>query len=152
MKLRERMELLEGVTDIRKTLLETFKDEDFDVDRYLDIKAQGAFKRGKKQKPARVQTSKTADNSEDNINPELLRQLKTWRKERSEAEGKAAFQICHTRTLMFISNYLPVSYDELLMLPTIGPAIVKRIGDDVLDIVDAYRAEHPDAPCLQLSQ
>ncbi len=152
MKLRERLELLEGVTEIRKTLLETFKDEDFNVDRYLDIKAEGAFKRGNKQQRVRVQTSKAANRSEDNINPVLLQQLIAWRKKRSEAEGKAAFQICHTRTLMFISNYLPVSYDELLMLPTIGPAIVKRIGDDVLDIVDAYRAEHPDALCLQLSQ
>lgn len=43
MKLKERRESLNAVCEMRRTLLEAFCEEDFSVERYFDLKAEGAF-------------------------------------------------------------------------------------------------------------
>lgn len=50
MKLKERREWLITVCEMRRTLLEAFCEEDFSVERYLDLKAEGAFKAGRRKK------------------------------------------------------------------------------------------------------
>ena len=149
LKLKERLELFEGSASIRRTLLEAFCEEDFNVDRYLDLKAEGAFSNTKKPKRTRKEMA-PSEYSADNVNPALFDLLKAWRKEKSEELGVPAYTIANSRTLLAISNHMPLTFDDLGLMPGVGPATISRFGDDMLDIVDTYRSSAPDAKTLPM--
>lgn len=149
--LKDRIELFENLADMRYTLLHDFSTEDFDVERYLDIKAKGAFKNTGSKK--RKGNPKVSVATADNVHPELYDKLSEWRNEQAKAAGlTGAYMIMSNRVMLAISNYLPVSYDDLLRLPGVGPGIVKKYGDEILDIVDNYMSVSTDMKLMNLSE
>ncbi len=148
-KLSERKELFDSMADIRSALLETFSEEDFDVDHYLDIKAHGAFRmQENKRKPRRI--AAVSEQTEDNLHPMLFDRLREWRTAKAAQLDMPAYTVASTKSLMAISNHLPTSYDELMLMPGIGSATVKRYGDSILDIVDSFIAEGKDITLIPL--
>lgn len=144
-KLRELTEHFESLTEMRHSLLDAFSERDFNVTDYLDIKAEGAFKSKKTKSTSRKRKTASAEDarSADNLHPELLARLKEWRTRKAVAMEVPAYCIAHTKTLLAISNHLPVSYDDLRQLPGIGPTSMKAHGDDILDVVDKFIKSQP---------
>ena len=151
-KLAERMELFESMTGICDTLLETFAEEDFSIESYLEIKARGAFRTEQKKKKRRGQKESETEHTTDELHPELMERLREWRSAKARENGSPAYTVCTTRSLLAISNHLPQNYDELRMMPGIGATTVKRYGDELLDIVDSFMAEAGNLKMIPLPE
>jgi DNA helicase-2/ATP-dependent DNA helicase PcrA len=67
--------------------------------------------------------------------------LKTWRIDRSRADGKPAYVILHDSTLEAIAGAMPESLGELALLKGIGPSKLEAFGDEILAILDSARAD-----------
>jgi len=63
--------------------------------------------------------------------------LRAWRIEQARRRGVPPYVILHDRTLEAIAATLPVSLDELGLLPGIGPAKLDTHGDAILGLVAA---------------
>jgi len=61
--------------------------------------------------------------------------LRAWRKERSRADGVAAFIVLSDRHLMGIAERRPASTRELATCPGIGPAKLAAYGDELIEVV-----------------
>jgi DNA helicase-2/ATP-dependent DNA helicase PcrA len=61
--------------------------------------------------------------------------LRAWRKERSRADGVAAFIVLSDRHLMGIAERRPASTRELAACPGIGPAKLAAYGDELIEVV-----------------
>jgi DNA helicase-2/ATP-dependent DNA helicase PcrA len=62
--------------------------------------------------------------------------LRTWRRERSKADGVAAFIVASNATLAAIARAKPTSMAELARIPGIGPAKLDLYGDEILAILE----------------
>jgi len=67
----------------------------------------------------------------------LLDRLRTWRLERSKADGVPAYVVFHDSTLSAIAERRPTTPLELLDVPGIGPAKLSKYGEEVLAAVAA---------------
>ncbi|GAA4692732.1 ATP-dependent DNA helicase UvrD2 [Nocardioides conyzicola] len=65
----------------------------------------------------------------------LFEQLRTWRKERADEEGKPAFVVFTDATLQLIAEHKPQTPDALLKINGIGRSKVEKYGEDVLALV-----------------
>lgn len=149
-KLDDRIEMVSDAVTIKQTLLDNFSNDDFTLERYLDIKAKGAFQAiSKKRKRARGEMEIKSQYSNDNIHPELFDSLCVWRRKKADEISAPAFVVASTKTLLAVANYTPRTYEDLIMLPGIGPAMVKKYGDDLLSLVDAY-IESSDPETLEI--
>ena len=63
----------------------------------------------------------------------LLETLRVWRRE--AARGKPAYTVANNRTLEGIAASRPADADGLAAIHGVGPAFLKRHGDDVLELV-----------------
>ena len=63
----------------------------------------------------------------------LLEALRDWRRE--AAGGKPAYTVANNRTLETIAAARPRDADSLAEIHGVGPAFLKRHGDDVLELV-----------------
>lgn len=140
-KFNDRIDMFFSSHDIRSLILDIFSQEEFSIDRYLDVKAKATFTSKKRKKAKSVSVSQY---STDNVHPQLFDMLAAWRRNKAEEKNTPAFTVASTKTLLAVSNYLPTSYDDLLMLPGIGAAIVKKYGDDMLAIVERFVDDNPD--------
>jgi len=66
--------------------------------------------------------------------------LRAWRKERSRADGVAAFIVMSDRHLLGIAERRPATKDELAVCPGIGPAKLAAYGDELIAVVAAARS------------
>jgi DNA helicase-2/ATP-dependent DNA helicase PcrA len=74
--------------------------------------------------------------------PEAVRveeALRAWRKERSRADGVAAFIVMSDRHLLGIAERRPATEAELAACPGIGPAKLAAYGDELIAVVAAAR-------------
>lgn len=62
--------------------------------------------------------------------------LRTWRRDRAEADGVPAYVVFSDRTLDDISSRLPRSAAQLVACHGIGPAKLEAYGDEILAVVD----------------
>lgn len=139
-KLADRLELFDNMAGTRDVLLAAFASEDFSLERYLDLKAEGALRgRTRNRKKTRQQPVKS-EMTADNLHPALFDKLCEWRRETAAEHGLPAYTIVSTRAIMAISNHLPTSYDELRLMPGVGEATIARYGDNMLDAVDEFIA------------
>jgi ATP-dependent DNA helicase RecQ len=70
----------------------------------------------------------------DPVDAPLLSALKDWR--RRASEGKPAYTIAHNSTLESIAALKPSTLHELAAIKGVGPAFVKRHGEQVLALLD----------------
>jgi ATP-dependent DNA helicase RecQ len=85
--------------------------------------------------PARVKRSRPHDATPvDPADLALLEALRAWRARASD--GKPAYTVAHNSTLEAIAALRPRSLAELASIKGVGPAFVKRHGEQVLALVD----------------
>ena len=65
----------------------------------------------------------------------LLETLRAWRLK--AARGKPAYTVANNRTLEAIAASRPAGLDDLAQIHGVGPAFLKRHGEDVLELVAA---------------
>lgn len=107
-KLAERMELFESMTGICDTLLETFAEEDFSIESYLEIKARGAFRTEQKKKKRRSQKESETEHTTDELHPGVVEKKRKPQPSKGDSvrlscemflSGKSIDEICDERTL-----------------------------------------------------
>ena len=62
----------------------------------------------------------------------LVERLRSWRLERSRADGVPAYVVLHDATLRDLAAARPTSLHELAAVKGFGPAKIERYGDEVL--------------------
>ncbi|MBI5289047.1 MAG: RecQ family ATP-dependent DNA helicase, partial [Chloroflexi bacterium] len=86
---------------------------------------------------------RSATETLDGVAATLFERLKQWRRLRADAEGVPAYVICHDATLAAIAERRPLSSEDLLDVPGMGPAKLQRYGLQLLAELRAYVEEHP---------
>ena len=74
------------------------------------------------------------------VDDALLDRLRSWRRERSQADGVPAYVVLHDSTLRDLASARPRSLHELAAVKGFGPTRIERYGDDLLELV-TYQAE-----------
>lgn len=74
--------------------------------------------------------------------PELFEQLRTTRKELSEAEQVPPYVVLHDRTLKEMAARLPQSVESFTGIHGVGIAKVQKYADVFLPIIRAHCQEH----------
>jgi superfamily II DNA helicase RecQ len=69
----------------------------------------------------------------------VVERLRSWRRQRSQADGVPAYVVLHDATLRDLATARPTSLHELAAVKGFGPAKIERYGDDVLAVVSASR-------------
>lgn len=90
-------------------------------------------------------SSGTGDGSgaADVKHPELYAALKKWRYEHAVEKALPAYTILQQKALIGLSNTLPRTRRELLAVPGIGKKIMENYGEELLAIIEKYRASGP---------
>ncbi len=76
--------------------------------------------------------------TEEEINEELLAELKSRRLKLAEEEGNPAFVVAHDSTLEEMAARLPTSREELLAVSGIGEVKYQRYGEEFLAAIDEF--------------
>jgi len=71
-------------------------------------------------------------------NEDLFLLLKKWRYERSSALNVPAYIIAHQKALIGLTNELPKTNKDLLVISGIGQKFVERYGEEVLSIIRPF--------------
>lgn len=108
----------------------------FTTKTYLKVRAEQAIetRTRKKRRP-----TEDAGFTRDLAHPELYQRLKTWREGKARKEAVPPNTLITLRTLINLANALPTSRTQLKRVRGIGKKTMARIGDELLDIVSAYR-------------
>ncbi len=97
---------------------------------------------GMTAEPSTPKAASAPDYTELDIDhPELFKQLKDWRTRQAKASGVPAFQILHQKVLVQLAVALPEDEFALAKLKGVGPKTREKYGEELLDIVKAYRKE-----------
>ena len=91
----------------------------------------------KKKKPVALDYTE-----EDITHPELFQALKKWRTAKAKELNLAPFQVLHQRVLVQIVVFLPRTLDELEKIRGVGAKTVAKYGQELIDMVAAYRSKH----------
>jgi superfamily II DNA helicase RecQ len=81
--------------------------------------------------PAQPATAAPADVTYD---PALFEQLRTWRRQEADRQGKAAFHVFPDATLQRIAATRPQTEEELLAVKGVGPKKLASFGQGVLNV------------------
>ena len=79
--------------------------------------------------------------SSDVLHPELYKRLRAWRNEEAARQSLPVYMIFQQKALLGISNLLPIDKEMLSRIPYVGKKVVEKYGDEILQIIAAYRKE-----------
>ena len=102
--------------------------------RFLYNLGEGAPVSGSQQAATRrrTRTASPLDGAED---PALVQRLRDWRRERARADDVPAFVVFSDRTLAALAAQRPSTPRALLAVSGVGPAKVKRYGEDLIRVI-----------------
>ncbi|HVM13710.1 MAG TPA: ATP-dependent DNA helicase UvrD2 [Egibacteraceae bacterium] len=83
--------------------------------------------------PRRVRTP--TEHRRRPVDDGLVSSLREWRRQRAHRDGQPAFVVFNDRTLEALASRRPASTDELLGVHGLGPAKVRRYGDELLRLL-----------------
>jgi hypothetical protein len=93
--------------------------------------------------PRSRKKSEVSDWTESDIaHPELFQALKEWRTAKARELKIAPYQILHQRVAVQIAVTLPQSPGELEQIRGVGSKTIARFGQELMDMVTAYRRKH----------
>lgn len=166
-KLRDAMEELEAMFDLKTDLLDYVLENGFHVAGYLKQKAllsiddsasqkgkgkgrsaaakegQGSSKQADKEKRPRERKRDAAavEVPTDVLHPELYNRLVAWRNAEASALGLPVYTVIQQKAILGISNLLPSDKAMLVRIPYFGKKGVEKYGDVILEMVRVYRKE-----------
>lgn len=68
----------------------------------------------------------------------LYNDLKEWRKKRTQIEGTPLYSICRNDVLESVIRQLPTNVQEFAILSGVGPVMIEKRSQDILEIVSAH--------------
>ncbi|MCP4118798.1 MAG: AAA family ATPase [Desulfobacteraceae bacterium] len=74
--------------------------------------------------------------------PKLFQSLKEWRSRKAKEQGVALYHILHQRVLIEIAVGLPDNISALKKIKGVGKKTLENHGEDLLEMVVAYREKH----------
>ncbi len=105
----------------------------FNTKTYLQVRANAVLQKSEPKKKKKLSTRK---------DPLLALKLRELRDEIRIAENIPAFQILTQETLYAICDALPRNEKELLKVVGMGKIRVKKYGEEILDVIEAYCKEN----------
>ncbi len=87
-------------------------------------------------------SAKNTKVSADVKHPQLFRELTLLRDEICNDEHKPIYMVVNSKTIVELTNYLPVTEKNLLKISGFGEAKVSAYGDRFLKIIKEYMLEH----------
>ena len=93
-------------------------------------------KKGKK-----VDTKQPVAISNDIKHPELYKILTAWRANKAKELARPAYTVLHQKALIGIVNLLPMTKEELLIIPSVGKVTVEKYGAELLEILSNFQLE-----------
>jgi len=109
--------------------------EGFDTAKYLRAISKAEIK----TKTKTVKAPSITYTETDVDHPKLYKTLKDWRDKKAKGENLTPFQVMHLKTIIQIAVSLPDSVAELKKTKGIGEQLAKRYGEEVVEMVRAYR-------------
>lgn len=148
-KLREAIEELEDLFDLKVGLLSFVQTNGFHVPGYLKQKAvltiEGISQKGERLASPKAERTKNKPRSvevpSDILHPELYRRLVAWRNAEASRLGLPVYTVIQQKAILGISNLLPADRAMLMCIPYFGKKGAEKYGDVILEMVRAYRKE-----------
>ena len=148
-KLREAIEELEDLFDLKVGLLSFVQTNGFHVPGYLKQKAvltiEGMSQKGERLASPKAERTKNKPRSvevpSDILHPELYRRLVAWRNAEASRLGLPVYTVIQQKAILGISNLLPADRAMLMCIPYFGKKGAEKYGDVILEMVRAYRKE-----------
>lgn len=148
-KLREAIEELEDLFDLKVGLLSFVQTNGFHVPGYLKQKAvltiEGISQKGERLASPKAERTKNKQRSvevpSDILHPELYRRLVAWRNAEASRLGLPVYTVIQQKAILGISNLLPADRAMLMCIPYFGKKGAEKYGDVILEMVRAYRKE-----------
>jgi hypothetical protein len=75
-------------------------------------------------------------------NPGLYNRLKRWRNAKSSELGISVFMVLPLKTIRALSNYVPSTWEDMVLIPGLGKKKLERFGQEILDLLNTYREDH----------
>lgn len=86
--------------------------------------------------PARKRGFRLRD--QKSSNPELLKELVSWRRRKAEEKKLPPYCIMSNRVLFGISEIAPLTDEALLAISGFGPVMLDRYGDEILEMTSSF--------------
>ena len=67
-------------------------------------------------------------------NPDVAEDLILWRRAKARELGVPAYFILHQKVLYDIADHLPVTEEQLRLIPGIGEKMLEKYGKEILEI------------------
>lgn len=120
----------------------------FTVSAYLSAKAKANIDlppaKKKKEKGEKAAPPEKIELSSDIKHPELYAALRHWRYELSTTKKLPAYLIMQQKALIGITNILPTSANDLLIIPGIGKKLIENYGAELIALVEEYKKNFHD--------
>lgn len=142
-KLRDAMEELGGIFDLKVELLRFVLANGFHVAEYLRQKAllsidSSSLRKGRSKSASGKEGKKEGL---DVLHPELYDRLVAWRNAEAAQLGLPVYTVIQQKAILGISNLLPSDKAMLIRIPYFGKKGVEKYGDVILGMVRTYRQE-----------
>lgn len=143
-RLLDALDAVKECVNIKRYLFKTFAVENFDSRRYQEVYARALLAidnpaAAKKKASSKGDTSsrrKPTDKVPDDvINPALYLRLVAWRRELAAQLSVPAYVIISNRSIVEISNSMPLTMSELKKIPGIGDVKARNYGTKILQLV-----------------
>lgn len=112
----------------------------FSVDTYFKVK--NGFITPNFTVNAYAASSTTDSHVTESLYPDLLRRLRNLRNEICAAKDLPVFIVAGSTTLLELSNFLPLTLEDMGKISGFGPAKIKTYGQRFLDVISEYCAEN----------
>ena len=120
----------------KKHLIKGFK-ADFSIEKYFSLRKSFVFLPPSIKAYATVHSEKITSK-----HPDLLRTLTQTRNHIAEQLGMPVYVVAKTKSLVEMSEVLPLTQKELLLIHGFGKRTAEKYGDDFLDEINDYCREH----------
>ncbi len=133
---------LEELLETKLTCLSGLS-EGFSTSKYLELRAKAILEKtepsGKKSKKKRAEVTSTE-------HPVLFEQLKSLRKELSDAESGIPYHIFTQASLFEMCAYFPTTLEDLKSINGMGKVRVEKYGTKIIAIIKKYVSENEVSP------
>ena len=104
----------------------------FDLNTYLNVRAKAIIEK--------VNTTEKEVKKDSKMkHPKLYEILLQWRKDEAMIMGMEEHNILNIKVLKHICTHLPASTSELSEVPGLGSVTLKRVGNQLYDLIETYR-------------
>jgi len=102
----------------------------------MSKRAKGRVSRSKGRQKVEVEPQVARETAP----PEVVEALRKWRSDEASRQRVPAYCVMHDRTLLTVAATTPRSEQELLSIKGIGPTLIRKYGDSLLELLRAKAA------------